>query len=61
MVIVIRSTRNADNGEVKIDDLGGGSHLLVVRWVDGVMASEGGTPNRVTLDPGATPSIGAAP
>ena len=46
MVIVIRSIRNAGNAEVKIDDLGRGSHLLVVRWVDGVMGSVGETPQQ---------------
>ena len=46
MVIVINSTRNVGNTEVKMDDLGGGSHLLVVRWVDGVEGSEGVTPQQ---------------
>ena len=44
MVIVINSTRNVGNAEVKMDDLGRGSHLLVVRWVDGVTGSKGVTP-----------------
>ena len=55
MVIVINSTRNMGNAEVKMDDLGRGSHLLVVRWVDGVTGLRVWPPNRVTLDPNVTP------